>query len=369
MTASRARPGLRRVEQIMGTAISLDLADDLPAATLHELAEETFGWLREVDARFSTYREDSEVRRFDRGELPLAEASADLRLVLERCADLWGATDGFFDAYVTGRLDPSGYVKGWSAQVASDRLLAAGAANHCVNAGGDVRVRGHSATGGPWRIGVRHPWDPSATCLVLTGTDLAVATSGVYERGEHVLDPAGAPRSRACARSPWSARTSASPTRTPPPPWQWAGPASAGWTVSPTTCTRWSPMTPACSTPPVSPWRTDPGPGLSAGGGGWWPGGSPAGGGGQGGCPTGGCRPSRTGGGRAAMVRCRRCGVPRRPWTWSTPAQWRRCAVTGFNEVDAVRVAVARRSFTRPGRRSVTSRGGAAGAGRGAGRR
>lgn len=189
MTASRARPGLRRVEQIMGTAISLDLADDLPAATLHELAEETFGWLREVDARFSTYREDSEVRRFDRGELPLAEASADLRLVLERCADLWGATDGFFDAYVTGRLDPSGYVKGWSAQVASDRLLAAGAANHCVNAGGDVRVRGHSATGGPWRIGVRHPWDPSATCLVLTGTDLAVATSGVYERGEHVLDP------------------------------------------------------------------------------------------------------------------------------------------------------------------------------------
>ncbi|WP_130340913.1 FAD:protein FMN transferase [Micromonospora kangleipakensis] len=129
----------------MGTAISLDLADDLPAATLHELAEETFDWLREVDARFSTYREESEVCRFDRGELPLAEASADLRAVLERCADLWGATDGFF-------------------------------------------------TGEPWRIGIRHPWDPSATCLVLSGTDLAVATSGVYERGQHVLDPRrGAP--------------------------------------------------------------------------------------------------------------------------------------------------------------------------------
>ncbi|WP_091350139.1 FAD:protein FMN transferase [Micromonospora rhizosphaerae] len=178
----------------MGTAISLDLADDLPVATLHELAEETFGWLREVDARFSTYREDSEVCRFDRGELPFSEASADLRAVLERCADLWGATDGFFDAYATGRLDPSGYVKGWSAQVASDRLLAAGAANHCLNAGGDVRVRGHSASGQPWRIGIRHPWDPTATCLVLAGTDLAVATSGVYERGHHVVDPRrGAP--------------------------------------------------------------------------------------------------------------------------------------------------------------------------------
>jgi len=173
----------------MGTAISLDLADDLPPGTLHELAEDTFGWLREVDARFSTYRDDSEVCRIDRGELRPADASADLRAVLAACADLWTATDGFFDVYATGRLDPSGYVKGWAAQVASDRLVAAGAPNHCVNAGGDVRVRGHDAAGQPWRIGVRHPFDAAATCLVLTGTDLAVATSGVYERGHHVLDP------------------------------------------------------------------------------------------------------------------------------------------------------------------------------------
>ncbi|MEW2381858.1 FAD:protein FMN transferase [Micromonospora sp. NPDC047707] len=178
----------------MGTPISLDLADDLPRAELDELADEVFRWLREVDARFSTYRADSEVCRFDRGELLLSEASADLRLVLQRCADLWGATDGFFDAYATGGLDPSGYVKGWAAQVASDRLLAAGSANHCLNAGGDVRVRGLSASGRPWRVGVRHPWDPMATCLVLTGSDLAVATSGGYERGHHVLDPRrGAP--------------------------------------------------------------------------------------------------------------------------------------------------------------------------------
>ncbi|MFI9644453.1 FAD:protein FMN transferase [Micromonospora sp. NPDC051925] len=173
----------------MGTAISLDLADDLPAATLRELADDTFRWLREVDARFTTYRDDSEVGRFGRGELLLSEASADLRAVLARCADLWGDTDGYFDAYATGRLDPSGYVKGWSAQVASDRLLAAGAVDHCLNAGGDIRVRGHSSSGQPWRIGVRHPWDADATCLVLTGTDLAIATSGVYERGHHVLDP------------------------------------------------------------------------------------------------------------------------------------------------------------------------------------
>lgn len=196
MRATLTRPGLCRVEQIMGTTITLDLADDLPPATARELADEVFAWMHEVDTRFSTYKPDSEVCRFDRGEVLLSEASADLRYVLETCADLWGATDGFFDAYATGRLDPSGYVKGWAAQVASDRLVAAGAVNHCVNAGGDVRVRGLSPSGEPWRIGIRHPWDAMAACLVLSGTDLAVATSGVYERGRHVLDPRrGAPAS------------------------------------------------------------------------------------------------------------------------------------------------------------------------------
>nr|MDT0658837.1 FAD:protein FMN transferase [Micromonospora sp. DSM 115978] len=173
----------------MGTPISLDLADDLPQADLDELADQCFAWLREVDRRFSTYQSDSEVSRFGRGEVTFSDLSVDLRAVLARCADLWSGTDGYFDAYASGRFDPSGYVKGWSAQVASDKLLAAGAGNHCLNAGGDVRVRGRNAAGRPWRIGIRHPWDPKLTSWVLSGTDLAVATSGVYERGHHVLDP------------------------------------------------------------------------------------------------------------------------------------------------------------------------------------
>jgi thiamine biosynthesis lipoprotein len=173
----------------MGTPISLDLADDLPPADLHALADATFAWLREVDRRFSTYQAQSEVSRFGRGEMAFDDLSADMRTVLARCADLCAETDGYFDAYATGGFDPSGYVKGWSAQVASDRLLAAGAANHCLNAGGDVRVRGRNAVGRPWRIGIRDPWDPVLTPWVLAGTDLAVATSGVYERGHHVVDP------------------------------------------------------------------------------------------------------------------------------------------------------------------------------------
>lgn len=174
---------MRRVELVMGTSISLVLADAGPESILDRLADETFAWLHEVDARFSPYRDDSEVCR------PVDPPSPDVAHVRERCAELWRQSAGYFDADAAGRFDPSGFVKGWAVQVASDRLVAAGSRHHLLNAGGDVRVRGEAAPGRPWRVGVRHPWRPDQVCCVLAGTDLAVATSGVYERGHHVIDP------------------------------------------------------------------------------------------------------------------------------------------------------------------------------------
>src|SRR5689334_20539900 len=125
--------GLRRVDEVMGTMIAIDMADPLPEATLAALADDFFAWMREVDRRFSTYRHYSEVNRIDRGELAPAAYSPYMQEVLEACAQLWRDTDGYFDVYVTGRLDPSGYVKGWAAEIASARLVAAGSTNHLVN--------------------------------------------------------------------------------------------------------------------------------------------------------------------------------------------------------------------------------------------
>lgn len=177
------------VEDVMGTGVSIELADPLPDGVARQLIDDTCAWLHEVDRRFSTFKDDSEVNRLQRGELAEADYSADLREVLNACADLWRDTDGYFDAYATGRLDPSGYVKGWCVEVASARLAASGCANHYINAGGDVRTRGRPAPDRQWRVGVRHPWEHDKACWVITGTDLAVATSGTYERGLHVVDP------------------------------------------------------------------------------------------------------------------------------------------------------------------------------------
>lgn len=190
----------RRTAAVMGTVAVVDIADPLPHARLEELTTRVFGWLHEVDRRFSTFRQDSEVNRLDRGELLLAECSRDLRRVLARCGELSRVTAGYFDMYATGRLDPSGYVKGWSVQIASQLLTDAGAPNHCVEAGGDIQSRGRPAPGADWQIGVRHPWEPDKLSWILHGTDLAVATSGTYERGRHVIDArSGAPALGLCS--------------------------------------------------------------------------------------------------------------------------------------------------------------------------
>jgi thiamine biosynthesis lipoprotein len=185
---------MHHAEHVMGTVVSIDLADNLPQDNLRAMIDDVCGWLHEVDRRFSTYRDDSEVSRLRRREIAATDCSTDMRYVLEACADLWRETDGYFDAYAAGPLDPSGYVKGWSVEVASARLAEAGSVNHCVNAGGDVRARGLSGTGAPWRVGIRHPWEADKLSWVLSVSDQAVATSGTYERGDHVFNPrTGAP--------------------------------------------------------------------------------------------------------------------------------------------------------------------------------
>ena len=181
--------GRIRVEHIMGTAISLDLRGPAIAESAVEAA---FAHLRDVDARFSPYVDGSEISRLGRGLVKLADCSADIRDIIERCEDLRVLSDGFFDIgrhRLDGRLDPSGYVKGWAVEAAAAILDAAGATDYCLNAGGDVIARGEPAPGRAWRVGIRHPEVADRVAAVVEGRDIAVATSADYERPGHIVDP------------------------------------------------------------------------------------------------------------------------------------------------------------------------------------
>jgi len=173
----------------MGTVISVDVRDP---AVRTSVVEEVFDSLREVDRRFSPFKPDSEVSQLLSGELDEDAASPDLRVVLDLCEVMRHATGGYFDARrhrADGRPDPTGIVKGWSIERAARLLEAAGARDYAINAGGDVVARGSPERGRPWRVGIRHPQVVDRVAAVLAIHDGAVATSGAYERGEHIVDP------------------------------------------------------------------------------------------------------------------------------------------------------------------------------------
>jgi FAD:protein FMN transferase len=179
-------PGCHRVEQVMGTAISVDVRDTgLGPADL----DKVFAWFRRVDDTFSTYKTDSQVSQLRRGEITEAECDPDVGWVLARCEQIRHDTGGYFDAWASGTLDPSGLVKGWSVEVASEMLVDRGSVNHCINAGGDIRLRGEPEPGRPWHAAIAHPLVAGRLTVIVVGTELAVATSGTAERGLHVIDP------------------------------------------------------------------------------------------------------------------------------------------------------------------------------------
>jgi len=185
------------VEAVMGTAVSIELIGD-PDAPLDRLISDLVDWFHHVDQTFSPYRADSPITRIGRGEpiddLPSA-TTAEIVEVLQRCHALYGATDGVFDVWNLPspngtRFDPCGYVKGWSVQRAAALLEAAGVMRYCINAGGDVLVGGSNPDDEPWQIGIRHPHHADQLAMIVSGFGpMAVATSGTYERGAHIIDP------------------------------------------------------------------------------------------------------------------------------------------------------------------------------------
>lgn len=173
----------------MGTVVSFDVRSAAPA---DDALDDAIAWLREVDDRFSPYQPDSEIGRIADGTLHEDDAHPDVRTVLAMADALASESGGAFDARrwrADGRLDPSGLVKGWSIQVAADRMEAVGLDAFAINAGGDVVTRGRPRAGEEWRVGIRHPDRGDKVAAVLAVHDLAVATSAAYERGAHIRDP------------------------------------------------------------------------------------------------------------------------------------------------------------------------------------
>ena len=170
----------------MGTVVSFqvdtgNLSDEQVSRALDEACAE----LHRLDDRFSRWNADSELSRLRGGEVNASSRLMDE--VLELCAHACNISQGFFDPWaMPGGFDPTGLVKGWSAERALSILALRGITAALINAGGDVCV----LPGTTYQVGIRHPQDRDALCGVVPTTS-AIATSGIYERGDHVINPFG----------------------------------------------------------------------------------------------------------------------------------------------------------------------------------
>lgn len=176
----------RHVIEVMGTVFTLDLRDPATDPAVIDAVTTDLRW---VDAIFSTYKPDSQISRLAAGDLTITQCAREVAEVLDLCAWATQETGGYFSATIAGRLDPTGVVKGWAISRASHLLTAAGSRRHAVNGGGDIQTVGQPQPGQDWRTGIAHPLLPDEVLAVVTGSGLAITTSGTAERGEHILDP------------------------------------------------------------------------------------------------------------------------------------------------------------------------------------
>lgn len=244
---------------LMDTLVSIDVVDSAGAERWNDAIDRAFGWFRAVEDACSRFDPSSEVMGLSRRVGEPVEVSPLLfeaaRFAVEVARLSGGAFDptigqalerrGFNRNYRTGQriasnlaaprpvswrnvaLDPArrtvtlraplvldlgAVAKGLAIDLAAREL--SDCPGFAVDAGGDLYVHGMNPDGTPWRVGIRHPRQPEELLAIVAVSDLAVCTSGDYERlaedpgdGHHLVDP----RSGASVRSVASV-TSLAPT-------------------------------------------------------------------------------------------------------------------------------------------------------------
>lgn len=176
---------IKQTRLIMGMPIVLMMPDKL---VRDKGIEEVFSFFTYVDKTYSPFIDSSVVSRINRGEVGELEYSDELREILAIAKSTKRETNGYFDVWHKGNLDPSGIVKGWAITKASE-ILGKYTNNFYIEAGGDIQVSGVNEIGDPWQIGIRNPFNRHQNIKVVALKNSAIATSGTAIRGQHIYDP------------------------------------------------------------------------------------------------------------------------------------------------------------------------------------
>jgi thiamine biosynthesis lipoprotein len=227
---------------IMGTSITVELRceDAVPCKALSDAVMQE---MHRIDDLMSTYKPESELSRVNaRAAQEPVRVSRELLQLVTRALEFSTLTHGAFDItyasvgryydYRQGkkptqeqlaralpaidyhyvkvdpehgtitftrpgvRIDLGGIAKGYAVDRSIAILLHAGISQALVSAGGDTRVIGER-WGRAWNVGIRDPRDREGVVAMIPLQDLAISTSGDYERYfeedgvryHHILNP------------------------------------------------------------------------------------------------------------------------------------------------------------------------------------
>lgn len=142
---------MKQTRSLMGMHITVAVVDKKVTKADIDAIYQYFTY---VDKKFSTYKKNSEISQINSGKILENTYSMDMKLILILCEQTKKETNGYFDIYRDGKIDPSGLVKGWAIWQASQMLAKRGFADFYIDAGGDVQVYGKNEEGQPWTVGI-----------------------------------------------------------------------------------------------------------------------------------------------------------------------------------------------------------------------
>ena len=221
----------KRPQKLMGNAFEITVVDEDETSAnghIHAAIEE----IRRIERLLTTFNEESQTNLINRNAgIQPVKVDAEIFDLIERSIRISKITDGYFDISYGGidksfwnfdremqelpnpelikshlklvnyqniilnqanqtvflkeqgmRIGFGGIGKGYAAEMAKRILLQRGVVSGIVNASGDLTTWGNQANGKPWTIGIANPDNSKQPFSYMNITDMAVATSGNYEK-------------------------------------------------------------------------------------------------------------------------------------------------------------------------------------------
>ncbi|WP_102981102.1 FAD:protein FMN transferase [Chryseobacterium scophthalmum] len=221
----------KRPQKLMGNAFEITIVvDDEKTAQQH--IDAAIDEIRRIEKLLTTFSEESQTHHINQNAgIQPVKVDQEIFDLIERSLRISSITDGYFDISYGGidksfwnfdremkqlpdpelikehlklvnyknillnrenqtvflkekgmRIGFGGIGKGYAAEMAKRLLQKRGVASGIVNASGDLTTWGNQADGKPWTIGIADPENAQQPFSYMNITDMAIATSGNYEK-------------------------------------------------------------------------------------------------------------------------------------------------------------------------------------------